>query len=298
MSIGVRAHCDKTKVVDGGGVVGTGLNAEPKEVDEAADVAVGGMSFVEDAIFADHGAGQSLADGEPHPAVANGRNRPADGAAVQEEVVVKSVGPACVPLVEPALDTGQYRLGDDDDAAVDVQVTVAQFGDLYPADVSGAQPVEGNQGDDGGSGGVAGGDGPADRRRLGDDEGRITVWFAVLVPAFLALIGLVVDGGAKVRAYQRADNIAAEAARTGGQAIKAGMAIDGGAKEIDASLASAAVKAYLEDLNGVTGNVTVDGARQLTVTVTVTYNPILLDLFGGGADTTATGRATAILIAQ
>ncbi|MEK8106556.1 hypothetical protein NKG94_17335 [Micromonospora sp. M12] len=59
------------------------------------------------------------------------------------------------------------------------------------------------------------------------------------------------------------------------------MAIDGGAKEIDASLASAAVQAYLEDLNGVTGNVTVDGARQLTVTVTVTYNPILLDLFGG-----------------
>ncbi|MCL7455971.1 pilus assembly protein [Micromonospora sp. MSM11] len=135
-------------------------------------------------------------------------------------------------------------------------------------------------------------------RRLGDDDGRVTIWFAVLTPALLALIGLVVDGGAKVRAYQRADNIAAEAARAGGQAIKAGQAIDGGTKEIDPSVAATAVQAYLDDLDGVTGTVTVDGAQQLTVTVTVTYNPILLDLFGGGVGTTATGRATATLIAQ
>ncbi|MEU8314998.1 TadE/TadG family type IV pilus assembly protein [Micromonospora sp. NPDC049033] len=138
----------------------------------------------------------------------------------------------------------------------------------------------------------------ARKHRLGADDGRVTIWFAVLTPAFLALIGLVVDGGAKVRAYQRADNIAAEAARAGGQAIKAGQAIDGGTKEIDASRAANAVQAYLGDLDGVTGSVTVDGTQQLTVTVTVTYNPILLDLFGGGAGTTATGRATATLIAQ
>ncbi|MFD6608642.1 TadE/TadG family type IV pilus assembly protein [Micromonospora chalcea] len=136
------------------------------------------------------------------------------------------------------------------------------------------------------------------RRRLCGDDGRVTVWFAVLVPAFLALIGLVVDGGAKVRAYQRADNIAAEAARAGGQAIKAGQAIDGGNKEIEPSVAADAVQAYLDDLDGVTGSVTVDGAQQLTVTVTVTYNPILLDLFAGGAGTTVTGRATATLVAQ
>ncbi|SCF29123.1 Putative Flp pilus-assembly TadE/G-like [Micromonospora purpureochromogenes] len=135
-------------------------------------------------------------------------------------------------------------------------------------------------------------------RRMGDDDGRVTIWFAVLAPAFLALIGLVVDGGAKVRAYQRADNIATEAARAGGQAIKAGQAIDGGAKEVDASLAASAVQAYLDNLDGVTGAVTVNDAQQLTVTVTVTYNPILLDLFAGGGGTTVTGRATANLIAQ
>ncbi|MFF0659150.1 TadE/TadG family type IV pilus assembly protein [Micromonospora tulbaghiae] len=134
--------------------------------------------------------------------------------------------------------------------------------------------------------------------RLGNDQGRITVWYAVLAPALLALVGLVVDGGAKVRAYQRADNIAAEAARAGGQAINAGQAIDGGAKEIDASIAVPAVQAYLDDLDGVTGSVTVDDAQRLTVTVTVTYNPILLDLFAGGTGTTVTGRATANLIAQ
>ncbi|RKF24669.1 TadE/TadG family type IV pilus assembly protein [Micromonospora globbae] len=135
-------------------------------------------------------------------------------------------------------------------------------------------------------------------RRLSDDDGRVTIWFAVLAPAFLALIGLIVDGGAKVRAYQRADNIAAEAARAGGQAIKAGQAIDGGAKEIDPSRAASAVQAYLDDLDGVAGSVRVNNPQQLTVTVTVTYNPILLDLFGGGGGTSVTGRATANLIAQ
>lgn len=136
------------------------------------------------------------------------------------------------------------------------------------------------------------------RSRLREDHGRVTVWFAVLAPAFLALLGLVVDGGAKVRALQRADNIAAEAARAGGQAINAGQAIDGGAKELDSDLAVAAVYAYLNALDGVTGSVTIDSAQKLTVTVTVTYDPILLDLFAGGGGAAVSGTATATLIAQ
>ncbi|GGM23794.1 TadE/TadG family type IV pilus assembly protein [Dactylosporangium sucinum] len=130
------------------------------------------------------------------------------------------------------------------------------------------------------------------------DDGRITVWFAILVPAFLSLVGLIVDGGGKVRALQRADNIAAEAARAGGQAIRGALAIDGGAKEIDPTLAVAAVQAYLGALEGVTGTVTIDSAQTLSVTVTVTYDPILLDVFAGGGTATVTGRATATLIAQ
>jgi hypothetical protein len=48
--------------------------------------------------------------------------------------------------------------------------------------------------------------------RRGDD-GQISLLVLVLTIAVLAMIGLSVDGGGKVRALQRADNLAAEAAR-------------------------------------------------------------------------------------
>ncbi|WP_328384192.1 pilus assembly protein (plasmid) [Micromonospora zamorensis] len=134
-------------------------------------------------------------------------------------------------------------------------------------------------------------------RRFGRDDGRVSVFFAILTPAFLAMIGLVVDGGAQVRALQRADNIAAEAARSAGQAIQAGPAIDGGEKRIDHAAAETAVQAYLGALDGVTGQLTVDDDQQLTVTVTVTYDPILLDLLGGGGSSTVRGTAHATLVA-
>lgn len=128
------------------------------------------------------------------------------------------------------------------------------------------------------------------------DAGRVGIFFAILFPGFLAMLGLVVDGGAKVRALQRADNIAAEAARTGGQAIREGQAIAGGTKEIEPSQAVTAVHAYLAELDGVSGTVAVTSGQQLTVTVTVGYDPILLDLLGGPSAGTVTGHATATLI--
>ncbi|MEU7802753.1 pilus assembly protein TadG-related protein [Micromonospora arborensis] len=134
-------------------------------------------------------------------------------------------------------------------------------------------------------------------RRFGGDDGRVSVFFAIITPAFLAMIGLVVDGGAQVRALQRADNIAAEAARAAGQAIQAGVAIAGGEKHIDHAAAAAAVQAYLGALDGVTGQLVVDDDQHLTVTVTVTYDPILLDLLGGGGGSTVRGTAHATLVA-
>ena len=49
----------------------------------------------------------------------------------------------------------------------------------------------------------------------GDQAGSVTLFGVVAGLALLVLVGLVVDGGAKVRAVQRADAIAAEAARAG-----------------------------------------------------------------------------------
>lgn len=45
------------------------------------------------------------------------------------------------------------------------------------------------------------------------EAGSVTVFVAISVLGLLLLIGLVADGGAKLRATQRADSVAAEAAR-------------------------------------------------------------------------------------
>jgi Flp pilus assembly protein TadG len=137
------------------------------------------------------------------------------------------------------------------------------------------------------------------RNRLRDDHGRVTVYFTILAPAFLVMLGLISDGGAKVRALQRADNIASEAARTAGQAINAGQAMTGGAKEVNPSLAADAAQAYLGDIDGVTGSVTVaPDLQNLTVTVSLSWDPLILDLFGALGSTTVTGTATVTLVAQ
>jgi hypothetical protein len=138
----------------------------------------------------------------------------------------------------------------------------------------------------------------ARRERWSDrprDEGRIALLVAVLTFAVLAMIGLSVDGGGKVRALRKADNLAAEAARAAGQAIHGPEAIPGGDKVVDPSLAVLAAQNYLTAA-GATGTVTVsDDRTQITVAVTIVYDTVFLDLFG--LDTlAATRQATAVLV--
>jgi hypothetical protein len=134
-------------------------------------------------------------------------------------------------------------------------------------------------------------------RRLRDDRGSISIFFTIMAPAFLAILGLVVDYGAQIRALQRADNIAAETARAAGQGINTGQAVAGGAKIIDPDAARTAAQQYLSALPDTSGSVDIVDATHLRVTVTVHFHPILIGLFGGQAGT-AHGQATAILIAQ
>ena len=134
------------------------------------------------------------------------------------------------------------------------------------------------------------------RRGTPRDEGRIALLVIVLTVAVLAMIGLSVDGGGKVRALERADNLASEAARAAGQAILAPQAIEGGDKVVDPAAAVAAAQDYLSAA-GVTGVVTVSPDRKhITVSVTIVYSTVFLGLVG--IDTlTATRQATAVLVA-
>lgn len=118
------------------------------------------------------------------------------------------------------------------------------------------------------------------RPRSGEDQGSVTVFFAIAVIGLLAMIGLVVDGGAKIRAVQRADTLAAEAARAGGQAIALPPAIVGKPPTADPTAAAAAARAYLT-ANGVSGTVSITpGGRSLDVEVTTSSPTVFLGLIG------------------
>src|SRR2546423_4084486 len=112
------------------------------------------------------------------------------------------------------------------------------------------------------------------------DEGRVALLVLVLAVAILIMIGLSVDGGGKIRALERADSLASEAARAAGQAILAPQAIEGGDKVVDPTAAVAAAWNYLSAA-GVTGAVSVAPDRKhVTVTVTIVYTTRFLDMIG------------------
>ena len=125
------------------------------------------------------------------------------------------------------------------------------------------------------------------------ERGSISVFLAVLVPGLLLIIGLAVDGGAKVAATQRANAIADEAARAGGQALDIPAALTGELR-VDPAAAVLAAQDYL-DRNNVEGAVTVVDGDSLQVTVTVTEPTSFLGLIGIPT-LTVQGSGTADLI--
>ncbi|MGW7425760.1 TadE/TadG family type IV pilus assembly protein [Streptomyces sp. NPDC054813] len=131
------------------------------------------------------------------------------------------------------------------------------------------------------------------RRTLRDDRGGVTVFVAVCVIALIGIIGVAVDGGSKMRATERADYVAGEAARAGGQAIDPAEAINGTAITVNPQDAQAAAQAYLRSA-GATGTVSVSGdGKTLTVVVTGTYDTKFLSVVGiGSLSVTGHGKAT------
>ncbi|MEU0076692.1 pilus assembly protein TadG-related protein [Micromonospora tulbaghiae] len=129
------------------------------------------------------------------------------------------------------------------------------------------------------------------------ENGRVSLFLAVAMTGVLAIIGLAYDGAGQLRTLQRADNLAAEAARAGGQMIDRARAIEGGPKRIDQVAARAAVAAYLDAAGGVQDHEVdfpvVGTETQIRVRVQITYSRDLLSLFGVQETATVTGEATA-----
>ncbi|MFC9001008.1 pilus assembly protein TadG-related protein [Streptomyces rochei] len=115
------------------------------------------------------------------------------------------------------------------------------------------------------------------------DRGGVTVFVAVCVVVLIGIIGVAVDGGGKLRATERADHIAGEAARAGGQAIDPAAAISGESIVVRPPDAVAAAQAYLQSV-GATGTVSVSAdGETLTVHTTGTYATKFLPVVGIGS---------------
>lgn len=144
--------------------------------------------------------------------------------------------------------------------------------------------------------GLLGGPGKWRRADSHGEHGRVSIFLAVTMIGVLAIVGLSFDGAGQLRTLQRAENLAAEAARAGGQAIDRATAIEGGPKRIDQPEALVAVANYLTSA-GTTGHTVsfpqVGGETLIRVTVTITYQRSMLGLFGFDNTVTVTGEATA-----
>ncbi|GAA3242252.1 hypothetical protein GCM10010260_82200 [Streptomyces filipinensis] len=133
------------------------------------------------------------------------------------------------------------------------------------------------------------------RRSLRDDEGGIAIYTAIVTVALLGIIGLAIDGSGKLRATERADSIAMEAARAAGQAIDPATAITGQQIRADPAAAQAAAQAYLARA-GTQGSTALSGdGTELTVTVHDTYATKFLAVAGIGS-MNVTGHGTARLL--
>ncbi|WP_406074136.1 pilus assembly protein TadG-related protein [Micromonospora sp. NBC_01638] len=144
--------------------------------------------------------------------------------------------------------------------------------------------------------GLLGGSGKWGRADSHGEHGRVSIFLAVTMIGVLAIVGLSFDGAGQLRTLQRAENLAAEAARAGGQAIDRATAIEGGPKRIDQPEAIVAVAHYLTAA-GTAGHTVsfpeVGGEALIRVTVTITYHRSMLGLFGFKDTVTVTGEATA-----
>ena len=130
--------------------------------------------------------------------------------------------------------------------------------------------------------------------RRHNERGSISIWVVTATIVMMTLVGLAVDLGGQVHAQQRAHDVAAQAARAGGQEVEAAPAVEGRYVALDTAAARRAAEQYLAAA-GVEGTVTITGGTTLVVRVTDIYEPTFLSMVGIG-ELTVTGDASARLI--
>ncbi len=126
----------------------------------------------------------------------------------------------------------------------------------------------------------------------GRERGSISIFLATSAFCFIMLVGVAVDLTGQVHAQQYARDIAAEAARVGGQQLEVTPAIQGTNASAAAAQAAQAAQAYLAAADNITGSASVTGGTIVTVTTSSTYRTRFLSIVGLN-QMTVTGSAQA-----
>lgn len=126
--------------------------------------------------------------------------------------------------------------------------------------------------------------------RFRDERGALSTFLAVIALALLMAAGLAVDGGRKVAALREASHLADNAARAGAQAVDLDTLRSSGELRLRPDEATSRATDYLASL-GHEGQIQV-ASDTVTVTVSLTVNPVLLPL--GPITVTATETARAV----
>lgn len=121
-----------------------------------------------------------------------------------------------------------------------------------------------------------------------DDRGIATIWTAVVALACLAMVGLVMDGGAILRARSSGYDLAGGAARMATQELDQ-TALSQGDVVVDVDAATDSALAWLAERDA-SGSVVVEGD---TVTVTVVRQVDMQFLPGGSVEVSETASAQA-----
>jgi hypothetical protein len=258
-------------MIERGRVAGASSNAEAQQVGQAADVATGGVGFVEDAVFPDGGDRQVGADSQPDPAAVLHDLVP-DG-----QLGDHRVGETVELLGEPAA-TRPAALGGRNGPE-----ETGELADRHVTTIPRASARTGL---------VA-----VVRRRLavpGDDRGGIAVMLLFIgMVAIVAAAGLL-GGGAVFAARSHGYDLAQAAARSGAQQIDTAAYRTDGTLRLDPARAAQAAKQFLAAA-GATGSVQVSAA-EITVTATSRQTTPMLRMFGISTVTvTSTAAATPTL---
>lgn len=127
------------------------------------------------------------------------------------------------------------------------------------------------------------------------ERGAAAVWMITVTFAVALVVGLVVDGSARMNAVQTADHAAAEAARAGAQAVpESTVRRRGVAASPSIAQAVAAANSYLAAA-GVSGSVAAGAGGGLVVTALVPWRPVFLSAVGVGSSVVE-GRAEVSLV--